>query len=746
MVGLAGVLVEMSGSATDDAWMRDQVQTDESGNFQFHGLRDAEIELKAVVVDHLPVEVELGHVIQGTERTGVILKVDEGLSIAGVVEWPDGRPAAGAFITATPVRKRQGMSFSLWNEAGSEKAQADGSFRITGLKPEAYVVRAWGKSFRKKELDKAKERAEEGRDYILRARGPVYKVRTADVHPGSGELLLVLQEGDRLSGRVLDDVGEGLTNFVIEAKPVSGSELGRQDAVSRIIVSLDGSFTIDGLQEGSWTVTARAKSHQSSESQTVSIPGSVELELVTKRSSELRGTVLSPAGEPVSGAKVWVDSLGKDEAFVLEGVASRWGEETTTNQKGAFTIRDQRPGRSRVHADAPGFGSSHGVELQLVPGNKLEGVSLRLRQASRILGSLHAVVGELDGREISLRVEGRGSFYLTTTTDSRGGFEFIDLDAGTYRLVLQEEDDDPVPSDLHRTIATVVDVKAGADASVVLGAPPASPTYASGQVTSGGQPLAGILITCRASKNGDLDNDAVRSDSNGEFLLTLSGAGGYKFKIGNPETGQAAHYRELQQGQNSGIDFDLPISRISGVVTASTGGPRASCTVALAKTGEEHHSEFSREYKSVETNDQGYYEFEFVDAGEYLVTVNQNASHWGNRNEFGIQYHEGLVIGEGAYLEGLNFQLEPEGIINIRIVGSDGQPAQGARVSFKSPSGISLSPQTRMTVNSSGSRKFGNLGAGTYFVHASKGQSSSERVKVKVQSGETQELELILRD
>jgi len=742
-VGLGGVPVELSGEPTDGSWMRDQLMTEKDGSFVFRGVKDGDVTLKAVRDESLPVEQELGRVAGGSRREGIVLRIADGDSIEGVVRWPDGSPATNATVSISQDRETDGLMFN-WNNAVTEKTDGEGRFAISGLEPSICQVRAAAKSFRPKELEKAKQRAAEGREYKLRARGPVYKVRVDDVQPGTTGLVLVLGEGSSISGRALDDLGEGLGRFLVTAEPVEGTGVGLEDedAISRMCISLDGSFTVDGLQDGDWKIRAKSKDHEISNEVAITVPGSAEIELVSNRFSEVLGVVRDPGGEPVSGARIFIDHLDEDEAFELQEVRPSWGEEATTDQNGAFRARDVAPGRLRIGAHAEGFASSLGRELRLDPGATLEGVSLQLRRPARIRGQLHASITPQADRRIQVRVDGGGRYWGNSTTDDGGAFELDELDAGSYRLTLQAPDDPP-EGYLERDVVEVVSVDDGETRTVLMGAPPPNPTTVSGRVLSGGGPAVGVVVKARASEEGELDNDATRTDGDGRYALTLRGSGTYNFKVGNPERGMLSSRHDLQAGDNPGLDFHLSVGRISGQVRDKDGELFEGVRMTLMAVELADEKAKRPSPRTVSTDEEGRYEFDAVAAGTYsLRAEDRSRRSWRRRGQKknGTELRQGLVVPEQGTLENVDFDLEMEGTIRVEVTGPGGGPVS-ASIKVETLDGGDVRGR-RFRASKEGTVSIGLLAPGRYRVNAAHDGSTSQWVEVRVVAGEDSQLQL----
>ena len=325
-VGRAGVSVELVCDPIEDGWHRQSKPTEQDGQFAFFGIPAGEVTLKAGEKDHLTTEKELGVLHAGVRRQEVELLLDEGGFLSGKVQWPDGTPADGAMVTVDQERKTGGMLLGFGDNR-TTRAAADGSFHVTGLEDSPCVVRASSKSYRPQDLERARERELEGRDPKLKRRGPMFKVKVADVLPGTSGLLLVLEKGDSVSGRVVDDRGEPLTRFLVSARPERGGpeNLEREDGFNRVVISLDGEFKVDGLRDGTWTISAKATGHAHSNEVQVVSPGAQEIELVAPRLAEVHGIVRDPSGAPVSGATVWIEEAPEEDEEDYGGSFGRMG-------------------------------------------------------------------------------------------------------------------------------------------------------------------------------------------------------------------------------------------------------------------------------------------------------------------------------------------------------------------------------------------------------------------------------------
>ena len=152
--------------------------------------------------------------------------LDRGQTIQGLVRDSAGEPLAQAVVVASPSL---GVAMSAWDtgtQSIETKTDARGAFRIEGVGPGLYSLRATARGF-----------------------GSAYK---SDVRPGA-TVNLMARSGGWLAGRVLDPKGLPVRGALVRAEKEpqfwwSGS-VEATDA--------DGRFEVPGLDPGTYSVVAR---------------------------------------------------------------------------------------------------------------------------------------------------------------------------------------------------------------------------------------------------------------------------------------------------------------------------------------------------------------------------------------------------------------------------------------------------------------------------------------------------------
>lgn len=352
----------------------------------------------------------------------------------------------------------------------------------------------------------------------------------------------------RISGRVVDDRGRPVRNFVIQVHEVVPVD---QDGLSTYThTRADGTYTAvvrpgvyrlelehyegDGeyprpYVEGYWPnaleyprgidVVAPAGSH---------VRG-VDPKL--QRGGRIRGIALGPDGRPVdSNVGVYRWQGGQWQSFAA-------GSSPIDDGSGRFEISGLPAGTYRLRASAEAMCSTQtelrGPSIRLRAAQTVGGRVLNLVPGGEISGVVHAL--QPDNRvEVALwRPTGRGwERSETTGSDLEGRFRFERLCAGRYRLSF----DDPLEywsdaGDL--AAADDIEVPPGGDVTVSATLDPGA-TITGRVLLPGGVP-AGWLSVGAYRRGSDGSWEGVRgsgADDDGSFAITELPPGTYRLRFG----------------------------------------------------------------------------------------------------------------------------------------------------------------------------------------------------------------------
>ena len=187
----------------------------------------------------------------------------------------------------------------------------------------------------------------------------------------------------KLTGTLCDQHGRALQGLELELRecPTAGDRacwgdalagLSASESLATVAGGADGSFAFVDVPEGGWALFVRG-SHE--------VPQAVyffriaadqrarHLPLVLARGLRLRGRVLGPGGEPVTGAQL-----------VAAGLDASFHQRARSSDDGTFTLGPLLEGRYRLEANgAEHHGTATGVvfageevEVQLEPGGVLD--------------------------------------------------------------------------------------------------------------------------------------------------------------------------------------------------------------------------------------------------------------------------------------------------------------------------------------------------------------------------------------
>ncbi len=218
--------------------------------------------------------------------------------------------------------------------------------------------------------------------------------------------------------------------------PISGADLTTDSGGYTAATGPDGSFTIPGIVEGSYTLTASATGYHSA-SQTVTvitgIPTITDFALMPDLSvtpiptpiytgSIVFGFVLDENEDALRGVMVTITGLDNNQFYSTE-----------TDEDGYYEFLDLAAGRYKITFEKSGF-MTHILEIILSGEEEFEVETVILEE--EVKGSIYGYVVDIYGNPIEsvrLRLKGlRTRMNKRAATDRDGFFEFTDLKKDTY--------------------------------------------------------------------------------------------------------------------------------------------------------------------------------------------------------------------------------------------------------------------------------------------------------------------------
>ena len=490
--------------------------SDEDGAFVLRGLVPARIELYARQRGFEDASIELGALADGEVRAGIELVLDPGLSIAGQVLWPDGTSAAGALVRVSPEDGQD--SVSLFGRRWT--ADADGRFRIGGLDAGTFRLEASAASSASVVVTDplTLQRSERPEETTLRA-------TTTGVAAGTEGLVLALNTGAIVRGRVVDELGQPVPEFTLHARRTGAWAFSTEGELTGDFVDPSGRFELAGFQPGEWQVGARTSKGRASAPLVVEVPGALDsLELVLCSGGSLAGEARDADGRVLAGREIEVQSL-----------AANHFETLVTDDAGRFFAEFVPAGDCRVRLCA----RDPDIRALLAPGqdpgplertvsvtiveHETAQVTLTLPDVEPVRVTGRVRVGDQPVRaSISFRDRGENGGSTACVADEEGRYAIVLGRPGSYLVSLATENG--------LTHLDAVEVPAVPSFEIDL-------TLAVGRISGqvrdlAHEPIAGIGVEALGSRTAfPLKSGRSSTDENGRYTLLVP-AGTYVVKAG----------------------------------------------------------------------------------------------------------------------------------------------------------------------------------------------------------------------
>ena len=311
----------------------------------------------------------------------------------------------------------------------AERTGPDGSFAIEGLKPgDAYDLRLLGATG----MTEAKH----------------------SVTAPATDLQLVVAGNGRITGKVLDaQSGQPVTDFQVSYGADRGAPGGMRVAMWSALSgasgagqpvgvhSDDGSFTLEDVGAGTWSVLVTADGYQPAHTAGVTVEEGATRDGVEVRLSKgvaLKGRVLdATSGAAVANATVSLASTG-GRPGPPGPLADATSNDVTTDPAGQFELDGIAAGKQTLHVSHPDYtdatqtvdvkNEGASVEVRMVPGSAIGGVVIS--DSSQPVASATVTLSQEGGAGFGFLAGGGQA----SVTDSAGLFRFDHLGSGRYSL------------------------------------------------------------------------------------------------------------------------------------------------------------------------------------------------------------------------------------------------------------------------------------------------------------------------
>ncbi len=692
-------------------------ETDENGRFELAHVPPGEVRLSAHKKGFLDSTTATIELADRQEKDGVSLELPAGSSVAGVVRYADGRPAAGEEVDLgfDPAALASMQAFNAARGAdGRDETDDEGRFEITGLGKGPFQVTV--------EVHGEGDRG--------------WSVRRSGVKPDTLDLELVLQPDPVLRGLVLDPAGQPLPRYHVQVEADSLAFWAGGDSREQDVDDAEGSFEVFGLYEGKWKLRISAEGLADSEWVPVKLPDDAEapLEIVMAYEATAAGVVLDPDGTPIAGATV------TRELDMMEAIAAQSGkievDEARTNEEGAFVLGGLSEGTISLIAKHADFVESAPLAVEVDKGGEVTGLELRLRRGGILLGEVFNAEGE-PAAGATIFLQSTPSFMPSFgTTEPDGTFRRENVKPGKWQITSMGEDfnvdemmggEEPNMGEFLKNMRTTfVEVEEGKETTFVLGAPPSDPVKLVGTVTHAGEPADVMVVVFPEGAEGFSALKFISTDKEGRYEAELDKPGNYLMQV--QVIGDSAMEQDtiefpatIPEVEEHRIDVELPVGRITGRVIGVDGDPVANARITLGTDGGVAYGTFmGGRYVESTTDENGEFDLNYLRPGVYSISAGGTLAggfFGGSANE-GRTVKAGIEVGEGEWIRNVDFRLKRPGDLEGQVVDITGTPVPEAAIFVRNEAGSLLERFSMITTDGAGKFQYTGLAPGKYTVSA----------------------------
>jgi len=484
--------------------------------------------------------------------TDVVLTMGEGAVVSGSVKNDSGQPLAGVRVEmydtlrSALVRpeERRPWKITLTDDAGR--------FEFRHVSATNFQVRAEHDGYESQTFNVS---------------------HALETTPRDETIEFTLHPGQTMTGRVVDELGNGVEGARVEAialrKEYSSNSIAFSDA--------GGYFLLEGLGTSFYRLHATADGYSDEIEPKVHV-STGDVTLTMSRRGGIQGQVTTLGGEPVTEFELVLMKAHESRDPVYMGDSRKF-----ESPDGTFTFDNLDAGSYVLEARARGFADSRSDVVVLEKdGPRFVPTQIRMGKGGTLRGTIYDPNGQpCAGATVSLnennyvdtpiiaifaQMAPDKSRKRSVRTDEDGDFVFRLVPPGVYQVAVKHPDYAPKKVDDVR----VVDDSIGTNAPVEL-AMPRGASVQGRAVDEADRPLSFTKVTITQKNTGFME--ATTTDKQGEFEFANLGSGNYTVTV-NPEKvgGEKVHpFMALVYAQRSQQDIYL------------SEGQRGEMTIYLSK-------------------------------------------------------------------------------------------------------------------------------------------------------------------
>jgi hypothetical protein len=454
--------------------------------------------------------------------------------------------------------------------------------------------------------------------------------------------------------------------------------MGARREPEKIFSDPSGSFRVDGIDPGTWTIEAVTGGKVPARKTGIRIESEQVVDLgtlVLEDGKTLRGRVLDARDEaPVAGAAVRASvpqGLSFDFRRVVEGPG------TMTDMDGTFAIEGLDAGSRNLTAEHPDYATAETRVEVPADGQPAEAV-VRLLRGGTLTGTVRDAQRQpVAGTTVVLSGRMFGMDTKTAETGPDGRYSFDRLAPGDYNAMRPTDGSGRIMLRMGTKNVTIVEGQV-----TTLDFDETSKISLRGRVLRGQQPVGGAMLVFLA--DGSTSGlQTTQSDESGAYQVGLDRAGKYRVMVqsggggGMRFAGGSGVEITVPDQPESTIDVVLSTSGIQGRITDAEGSP-VTAVVTARRDGAAASDPAAQSMGQSGTD--GAYSLDGLAQGTYRVSASAT----------GYQVAESypVVLGESSPAATVDLRLEKGTSLRGRVVDAQGRGITGALV-FLAASGSS---------------------------------------------------------
>jgi len=592
------------------------------------------------------------------------------------------------------------------------------------------------------------------------------------------EIVVVLEAGGAVEGIVMDAVrAEPVTSFTIsgmdrlETDPEAPTSLNPFSG-GQLVENPEGRFRVDSVAPGQSELTFSSPGYLSEIVTDIAVvEGQVTRGVIVqlRPGGTIRGRVVDPEGEPVSGAQVLARNergrprsewnrrprmgansrrarANQDFGIEMMEMASSLGAvgpgAVTSGPDGAFEILGLRAGPVSLTAHHRDFAAGGTEGLEVPENEPLEGIEITLSRGAGIHGTVEDRHGEpvVGAIVVAATPDGfdgpvRGSLPVWQgESNAEGAYRIEHLPGGSYFVLLTRGDEALNPMSFLGTLNfDLVNVPENEMVRFDIIDSSAAGCRVYGRITAAGMPVAGgglFALGFESENVLGIDVKIAQVKGDGTYEFEGLAPGFYQLRYGGAgrdrEQTEVQLEVEVPDEPSWRLDIFLPEGGVQGrVVSARDGAPVEGAEVALLRSdGVEPSvtgllgtllSSESRK-RSARTDEDGAFSILRLQEGTYELSV-VPPLRGNDANRFAPAPSRTVKAIEGIVETGIEIELEPSLSLAGVVLGADSGPISGAEVRAY-PRGGGLRDTSRASSDEDGRFSLGSLAPGTYDVGA----------------------------